>query len=134
MRRFCFHHDNPAHSGLSPAGAVLLPSGQSSSWPSFSTNLSGKDSESAAKSEAHHHLPEFNFCLAAKILLRTCLVFDCHQPSSSLSRIRFFRRPGTINSSHAGLVGVWLAGRALPGLDVGLKLQALLKKQRKFAA
>jgi hypothetical protein len=35
---------------------------------SFSTHLAGKDSESAAKSEAHRHLPEFNFCLAAEAL------------------------------------------------------------------
>ena len=30
-----------------------------------------------------------------------------------------------------GLVGDWLAGRAAPGLDKGLKLQAFLRKQRR---
>jgi hypothetical protein len=35
---------------------------------SFSTHLARKDSESAAKSEARRHLPEFNFCLAAEAL------------------------------------------------------------------
>lgn len=30
-----------------------------------------------------------------------------------------------------GLIGDWLAGRALPGWENGLKLQAFLKKQRR---
>jgi hypothetical protein len=30
-----------------------------------------------------------------------------------------------------GLVGDWLAGRALPGWEIGLKLRAFLKKQRR---